>query len=223
MTQLSLARPRRLIAAGSAVVALVAAALVVALLVVRAGSGDGAGAAESPGTPGTSASEDAAAEAVAAGVDTLQEATYTHKRTAYPDRLRIPDLGVDAPVLPIKAPGRVLVPPRDPQQLGWWAEGARPGAASGSALLVGHTVHSGGGALDDLETLDAGARVRVRANGSVLDYEVSTVQVYSKGRIARDAQRLFSQEVPGRLVLLTCEDWDGSGYLSNVVVVAEPV
>ncbi|ANH39774.1 Sortase family protein [Nocardioides dokdonensis FR1436] len=220
MTSPSLDRPRLLVVAGSAVAVLVAAALVVALLVVRAGSGGGAGAEEPFEPP---AAEDGAAAAVAAGVDTVQEATYARERAAYPDRLRIPDLGVDAPVLPVKAPGRVLVPPRDPQQLGWWADGARPGAESGSALLVGHTVNGGGGALDDLETLDAGARVRVRADGTVLDYEVSTVQVYSKGRIARDAQRLFSQEAPGRLVLLTCEDWDGSGYLSNVVVVAEPV
>jgi len=29
--------------------------------------------------------------------------------------------------------------------------------------------------------------------------------------------------VPGRLVLITCEDWDGERYLSNVVVTATPV
>ena len=34
---------------------------------------------------------------------------------------------------------------------------------------------------------------------------------------------MFSQDVPGRLVLITCEDWDGSRYLSNVVVTATPV
>jgi hypothetical protein len=28
--------------------------------------------------------------------------------------------------------------------------------------------------------------------------------------------------VRGRLVLVTCEDWDGTRYLSNVVVVATP-
>jgi hypothetical protein len=28
--------------------------------------------------------------------------------------------------------------------------------------------------------------------------------------------------VPGRLVLVTCEDWNGARYLSNVVVIATP-
>jgi hypothetical protein len=36
-------------------------------------------------------------------------------------------------------------------------------------------------------------------------------------------ERLFSQEAPGRLVLITCEDWDGTAYRSNVVVTAQPV
>jgi hypothetical protein len=52
---------------------------------------------------------------------------------------------------------------------------------------------------------------------------VRTVRVYDKGSVARDAKRLFSQDVPGRLVLVTCEDWDGERYLSNVVVTAAPV
>jgi hypothetical protein len=52
---------------------------------------------------------------------------------------------------------------------------------------------------------------------------VRRVAVYAKGSLARQAERLFSQDVPGRLVLITCEDWDGSRYLSNVVVTATPV
>jgi hypothetical protein len=34
---------------------------------------------------------------------------------------------------------------------------------------------------------------------------------------------VFSQDVPGRLVLITCEDWNGSVYLSNTVVLADPL
>ena len=139
-----------------------------------------------------------------------------------PELVRIPSLGVRAPVVPVHAPGRTLVPPRDPQRLGWWADGARPGAAEGSALIAGHTVHTGGGALDDLEELRTGDEVTVRTDRGTLRYEVDRVRVYSKGRIADDATRLFSQDVPGRLVLITCEDWDGTRYLSNVVVTATP-
>ena len=52
---------------------------------------------------------------------------------------------------------------------------------------------------------------------------VESVEVYRKGTLAGRAAELFSQEVEGRLVLLTCEEWDGTRYLSNVVVTAVPV
>jgi hypothetical protein len=131
-------------------------------------------------------------------------------------------LAIDVPVLSIESRGRTLEPPADPQVLGWWSDGARPGAARGSALVTGHTVHDGGGALDDLETLRAGAEVRVRTGRGSISYVVESVQVLDKDTIARRAPRLFSQQVPGRLVLVTCEGWDGTGYRSNVVVTATP-
>ena len=139
-----------------------------------------------------------------------------------PERLRIPALDVDAPVLPVHAPGRTLVPPSDPTRLGWWADGAEPGAARGSALIAGHTVHTGGGALDDLEDVRRGDAIVVRTDHGTIRYVVQSVHVYRKGRIADQAERLFSQQVPGRLVVLTCEDWTGERYLSNVVVTATP-
>lgn len=140
-----------------------------------------------------------------------------------PRRLVVPMLAVDAPVVPITAPDGVLLPPSDPQVLGWWRDGARPGAARGGALITGHTVSSGGGAFDDLETLRRGDEVRVRTPDRVLRYEVTGVRIYRKARIARDAEQLFSQTVPGRLVLITCEDWNGSFYESNAVIFAERV
>jgi LPXTG-site transpeptidase (sortase) family protein len=139
-----------------------------------------------------------------------------------PRRVVIPALHVDAPVVPVHAPGRTLVPPSDPTTLGWWVDGAKPGAGRGSALVAGHTVHTGGGALDDLEKLRRGDPVTVRTDRGTIRYVVRQVRVYAKGRIADDAGRLFSQRVPGRLVLLTCADWDGARYLSNVVVTATP-
>lgn len=139
-----------------------------------------------------------------------------------PVGLTVPELGIRARIVPIGAPGGVLTPPADPRLLGWWADGAAPGASLGSALVTGHTVHTGGGALDDLEQLEAGARVWVRTEGGRLGYDVRSTVVLGKGELARRAQSLFDQEVPGRLVLVTCEDWDGTEYLSNVVVTAVP-
>jgi sortase (surface protein transpeptidase) len=84
-------------------------------------------------------------------------------------------------------------------------------------------VSSGGGAFDDLETLRAGDRVVIGTTGGTIAYEVTGVTIYRKASLARHASRVFSQTVPGRLVLITCEDWNGSTYLSNAVVIAQPV
>jgi hypothetical protein len=63
----------------------------------------------------------------------------------------------------------------------------------------------------------------VRTAHGWIRYAVRDVRIYDKGSVAQDASRLFSQRVPGRLVLVTCEDWDGVRYLSNVVVTAVPL
>ncbi|WP_296603229.1 class F sortase [Nocardioides sp.] len=153
---------------------------------------------------------------------TTAEAVRAPRKPGAPTRVRIPSLGVDAPVLPVRAPDRTLIPPSDPQRLGWWADGAKPGAARGSALVTGHTVHTGGGALDDLEHVEPGDLVVVRTDRGTIRYDVQRVKIFSKGTIADHATKLFSQDVSGRLVLITCEDWDGERYLSNVVVTATP-
>ena len=140
-----------------------------------------------------------------------------------PNRLIVPELHVDAPVVRIAAPDQVLTPPSDPRTLGWWDDGAVPGAAYGGALITGHTVHDGGGAFDNLETLRKGDRVRVRTGKGTIRYAVTGVTVYRKATLAKDADKIFRQTGPGRLVLITCEDWNGVTYLSNAVVFADPL
>lgn len=140
-----------------------------------------------------------------------------------PVRLLIPRLGVAAPVISVAAKGGVLVPPSDPQVLGWWSGGAEVGAARGGALVTGLTADEGRGALDELGTLRTGDRVTVRTDRGPVRYQVTGVRVYRGATLAADAAEVFSQAVPGRLVLVTCEDWNGSVYLSNSVVFAEPV
>ena len=144
-------------------------------------------------------------------------------RPGAPRTVAIPGLGVRAAVQPIHAVDGTLVPPSDPTQLGWWADGARPGDRRGSVLITGHTVSTGGGALDELEDLEPGDAVTVRSSRDTVNYLVRRVAIHDKGVVAEQAERLFSQEVAGRLVLITCEDWDGTTYRSNVVVTAAPV
>ena len=146
-----------------------------------------------------------------------------HPATGAPERVRVPGLGVDVPVIGIDVVGGVLTPPDDPRVLGWWDDGAAPGALRGAALVTGHTVSVGGGALDHLEDVRRGDRVEVDTTEGLIRYRVTDVEVYRKASLAREAEQVFSQSGPGRLVLITCEDWDGEKYLSNVVVHAAPV
>jgi LPXTG-site transpeptidase (sortase) family protein len=139
-----------------------------------------------------------------------------------PTRVTVPRLAIDAPVLPIAPVGGVLTPPADPSELGWYEYGARPGAVRGSAVITGHTVHTGGGVLDDLQDLRAGDTVRVITAKGGIRYRVSDVSIVSKAQFARRAQKIFSSTVPGRLVLITCTDWDGQDYLSNTLAYADP-
>jgi len=139
-----------------------------------------------------------------------------------PRSVVVDSLGIDAPVVSITTQGTSLDPPDDPQVLGWWSGGADAGAARGTSLVTGHTVNAGGGAMDDLEQVRVGAEIQVTTAQGTIRYVTESVQVLDKDTIARQAPQLFSQEVPGRLVLVTCEDWDGTGYRSNVVVTAVP-
>ncbi|RZT27413.1 LPXTG-site transpeptidase (sortase) family protein [Kribbella sp. VKM Ac-2569] len=140
-----------------------------------------------------------------------------------PTGISIPRLGVTAPVVAIDAVHAALTPPSDPSKVGWWSGGAEPGSTRGSAVITGHTVHNGGGAFDNLGKLVPGAVVRVSTARGQLPYRVATVTTYRKATLAKRAAQLFDQSVPGRLVLVTCEDWNGEVYLSNVVVLALPM
>lgn len=204
-----------------------ASALGLALL---AGGGVAASWGGDPGSPSAEVAASPPADPYDTGrivtidaADAPPRRSSAHPARGVPTRIVVPELGVDAPVVGIDAPGGVLLPPGDPQVLGWWRSGARPGARTGSALVTGHTVSSGGGAFDDLETLRAGDRVSIRTTGGTIGYQVTGVTIYRKASLARHASRVFSQSVPGRLVLITCEDWNGSTYLSNAVVIAQPV
>jgi LPXTG-site transpeptidase (sortase) family protein len=141
-----------------------------------------------------------------------------------PYTLRIPRIGVEAPVVPIESnEDRVLLPPRDPGIAGWWRDGAAPGEPEGSAVLVGHTVrNNGGGVFDHVGTLRNGDTIEVEGSRSALTYRVQSVEVLSKEDVARDAEQIFTQTGPGRLVVITCDDFDGTTWRSNIVTVAVP-
>jgi LPXTG-site transpeptidase (sortase) family protein len=140
-----------------------------------------------------------------------------------PREVRVPRLHVDSDVVRISGQSGSLLPPSDPQVLGWWQEGRWAGAGAGTAVVTGHTVHTGGGALDQLDQLVVGDGLRVRTDNGWIQYVVQRTRIYSTEELARDADQVFRQNGPGRLVLITCDDWNGSFYESNAVVFATPV
>lgn len=202
---------------------LLSAGVLVALLVVLGGLLGPSGAAPSA-TPvdGPTALEAAAPRCVDEPAVAPQQRPRADPAAGRPEWIRIPRLGVAVPVVGISLQGGALVPPPDPWQLGWWNGGAVPGARRGTAVITGHTVSNGDGALDDLHLLRAGDRFYVRTVHGRIPYTVSAVTHYSRAQLARVSGTVFSQRVRGQLVLTTCTDFDGHEYHGNTLVFARP-
>jgi LPXTG-site transpeptidase (sortase) family protein len=144
-----------------------------------------------------------------------------------PVALRIPSADVDAPVLPVGVrEGDAVDVPEDARTVGWYRYGVAPGAAEGSAVLVGHvdSIRQGKGELFKMLDVEVGARIEVeRADGSRLSYRVTSVEKIEKRRLP--AEELFARDGPPVLTLITCGgpfDPDRGGYRDNVVVTGVP-
>lgn len=143
-----------------------------------------------------------------------------------PVGLRFPRLGIDAPIVRVGLldDGSLDVP-EDPKVLGWWADGAAPGAALGSVVLDGHidSATLGVGVFAKLRVLEVGDRVELTAaGGHTTAYVVTGRREYPKQ--ALPAEEVFSQTVGERLVLVTCGgrfDRKTRHYEDNIVVYAE--
>jgi LPXTG-site transpeptidase (sortase) family protein len=140
-----------------------------------------------------------------------------------PVQLIVPEIHLRAPIVPIEiAPDGVLTPPADVHEVGWWKRSAKPGATTGQTLITGHTVHTGGGVMNQLGDLRPGALIQIRTPRGTVDYSATEVFVYTKAQVAKHAQELFSQKREhGRLVLVTCTGWTGHDYTSNIIVFAD--
>lgn len=144
-----------------------------------------------------------------------------------PVRLRVPSLRISAPVVPIQlGADAVLDPPEDADQVGWWDDSARPGSHRGRVVITGHTLHRGDGALDDIIDLRRG-EVELTTSTGTRRYEVTDRYVVDYATVAKRAEAIFGQTERSpdgaRLILVTCTDYNGRYYESNVIVVAKPL
>ncbi|MEV8098135.1 class F sortase [Kitasatospora sp. NPDC085879] len=142
-----------------------------------------------------------------------------------PVRLRIPAIGVDAPMtgLDLDAAGALQPPSADnPNLTGWYRGGASPGS-SGTAIATGHVdTRSGPAVFFRLGALPKGSTVEVaRADGSTAVFTVDAVEVYDKKAFPDDKVYGNTSGLP-ELRVITCGGGytKPTGYLGNVVVYA---
>jgi sortase (surface protein transpeptidase) len=142
-----------------------------------------------------------------------------------PARLRIPAIGVDAPVVPVglDPDGSMEVP--GATEVGWYEPGVRPGAAEGSAVLAAHVDYAGlPGAFFDLRSLPEGAEVFVvGSDGHELRFVVDGRTQVDKDELP--VEELFRSAGAPTLTLITCGgsfDRSARHYEDNIVVRAVP-
>ncbi|MER7981454.1 class F sortase [Streptomyces sp. NPDC095817] len=141
-----------------------------------------------------------------------------------PDRIRIPAIGVDAPLmgLGLTPQGSLDVPPAEKKNLaGWYESGTSPGER-GTAIVAGHVDNAEGPAVFyDLGAVRKGGTVEVdRLDGSTAVFTVDAVEVYD-ARAFPDAKVYGAARRP-ELRVITCGGGysRSTGYQGNVVVFA---
>ena len=145
-----------------------------------------------------------------------------------PTRIRMADLGIDAPVSPVgvDTANGVLGVPANIHRTGWWRDGAAPGASAGAVLIAGHvdSAKAGAGSFFRLPQARSGARVEVATvDGQTHAYRVVSVRRYLKKSLPTN---VYSLKGRPRLVLVTCGgpfDYATGHYRDNIVVTAVPV
>ncbi|CCK25782.1 secreted protein [Streptomyces davaonensis JCM 4913] len=146
---------------------------------------------------------------------------------AVPDRVRIPAIQVDAPMMPVGLDANGWVdapPPEDPNLAGWFTGAVSPGE-KGTAVVVGHVDNSQGPAVFyGLGALKKGNRVEVaRKDGKTAVFEIYGIEVFEKNDFPGD--RVYASKGTAELRVITCGGGFSkqSGYAGNVVTFARLV
>ncbi len=144
-----------------------------------------------------------------------------------PDRIEIPDLGIDVTVRPVGLDdqGRMGLFD-DPSIAAWYQWGPAPASPAGSTVIAAHVDSLEYDLLPFARLKDAVAGTQVvvtDAAGTRHPYAVQSVQVVEKADV--DWNAAFDRAGPPRLTLVTCGgefDDENRRYLSNLVLTATP-
>ncbi|MFD8818409.1 class F sortase [Streptomyces sp. NPDC059627] len=143
------------------------------------------------------------------------------------DRIRIPAIRVDAPVMPVGLDSDGWIappPPDDPNLAGWFSGGVSPGE-NGTSVVVGHVDNTKGPAVFyGLGSLKKGNRIEVdRQDGRTAVFEIYGIEVFAKAGFPGD--RVYGSKGTPELRVITCGGGFSkqNGYDGNVVVFARLV
>lgn len=140
--------------------------------------------------------------------------------------LRIPSLGINAPVDAVGLDGTAMAVPNDPGRIGWLSSTARVSDLAGASVLAGHVsdAHDRPGALNRLGGIRLGAAITWKGpDGRRVRFRVVRIKLFPRNRGLPAA--MFSAAVPHELNLVTCAERVGTAnggfhYTANLVVTA---
>ncbi|MBQ0889854.1 class F sortase [Streptomyces sp. RM72] len=197
----------------------IALVLLTGLALIRNGSGEFDVGPPQPASAAASDTRAAAADGAAPGVSPLPYSV--------PDRVSVPAIQVDAPVMGVGLDAEGWVdapPPEDPNLAGWFTGAVSPGE-KGTAVVVGHVDNEQGPAVFyGLGALKKGNKVDVhRQDGKTAVFEIYGIEVFEKNNFPGD--RVYGSKGSPELRVITCGGGftKQNGYDGNVVAFARLV
>ncbi|WP_371580385.1 class F sortase [Streptomyces sp. NBC_01314] len=173
---------------------------------------------------GTSGTSSASSPSGSSGTSERDEPTAVALPPSPPDRIRIPSIRVDAPLmgLGLTPTGSLDVPPAEKEDLaGWYEAGTTPGER-GTSIVAGHVDNADGAAVFyRLGALKRGATIEMdRRDGGIAVFTVDAVEVYAARNFPDE--KVYGAAPGPELRVITCGGgWAKStGYQGNVVVFA---
>jgi LPXTG-site transpeptidase (sortase) family protein len=120
-----------------------------------------------------------------------------------PVGLRIPAIGVDAPIVPVGYEGDEMEVPATAADVGWFRYGPAPGHP-GSSVLAAHVAWRGeAGVFFDLADLPSGSTIEVQFDdGSTKTFQTVALTSYDKQDLP--VAEIFRRDGPPVLTLITC-------------------
>lgn len=216
--------------------ALVGTGLAVALLAT--GFGLGRATDQPQNAVAASAPADLLAGTRIEAAETLSTGSPARIKKAFPDleagdpasatavAIHIPRLKVSQQLIGLHVqPDRSLSVPKSFQDIGWWAEGPRPGAA-GATLLAGHVSSKAGpGVFFKLKDMRDGDKITVdRADGTSAVFKVVGKASYPRSNFPDDV--VYRAQGKPSIHLVTCDgafDTSIGHHADNLVVFADLV